>query len=73
MKTYVQEHLLYHYDPFIIYGQCRKHELFISRFKMSSIGSVEDPPSSSTYRMETGQDLIDLKQCRQQMFPADAW
>jgi len=29
--------------------------------------------SSRAYRMETGQDLIELKQCSPQAFPSEAW
>eukprot|EP00092_Neocalanus_flemingeri_P016457 GFUD01017807.1.p1 GENE.GFUD01017807.1~~GFUD01017807.1.p1 ORF type:complete len:684 (-),score=164.27 GFUD01017807.1:91-2142(-) len=40
---------------------------------MSSNASFEDPPPRCTYRMETGQDLIDIKQCRPQLLPDDVW
>ena len=44
---------------------------------MNSNNIAVDPGSTKTneqcYRMESGQDLINLKQCQSQLFPREAW
>ena len=41
--------------------------------EMSINTPQHDNVHQRSYRMESGQDLINLKQCQPQQFPSDAW
>ena len=42
-------------------------------FREMSINTPHQDNGQRGYRMESGQDLINLKQCQPQQFPSDAW